>query len=437
MPRSTTYAVLHLRDAERDVVHARVLGALDEVYATPIVVGSDPSCDVILADPRVPARAVVFGRRNRHEYYAMQDGADCGRRPIAVGPFHVSIGFTTMVHELPPPIADARLRFSPRFVEAAPVPPRAAVARQVAARASHVQVLDAATRRWCEDQIRGCFAALSLELERVDYVGPRAAAIAYWTRAWQAVCAQRFDPAAWPLVHRFERWHRRLQCRDDYFDAHRFAASHERDLQLDGGDPVALLTCHVATFEDDAGSPAHPLAALLERGLYPLALPGNAMLLVCDEPLHRSSDPAEDQILAAGDPATAMVLADHLEQRGALARATALRDGALDPLLPQPVILFPEARPILLRWSAAHPQLILDDPPVPLALEIGGERRALEPATTLDAVQLTWVEGVLLAMRRGPELAINGLRVTAREPLAVFDGDVLEGDDLVATIVRT
>lgn len=206
----------------------------------------------------------------------------------------------------------------------------------------------------------------------------------------------------------------------------------------------AILTCHVATLDDDV-SPARPLSALIAGGVYPFALPGNAMLLVltaCDAPLWRSSDPGEDRILAAGDePATRTALADLVEQRGDIARAEALRDRELGPaLVAEPAAMFHHVHAIAMYRGDDHP-----DPPraadaPAMQLEVAGRRYRLGPATAIDenlarvpltdgvrGVHLVHAGGVVLVSRHGGvQLSINGQDILLDVPRALFDGDELE-----------
>ncbi len=377
--------MFHVRDTERNVARSYVLGELATVFAKDVIVGSDPSCDVIFDDPSVPAFAAEFSGKGHHMYArSLPDGEpDRSGRAVPVGPFAVGIAFTSTPHDHAASTPNLRLRFGPRCrlatvpVSEIPVDPRAIeVARLAAALADpthHVRELDAATERWCEEEVRAYFAALSwvttplppLALRRIEYASSRAGAIDRWTRAWQVVEARSFDHAVWAQIHRFDRWRGQFRevRRDAYNDADSFATRLNR-LLTDGTAernriawPMYTILCtHVATRDDDA-SPVHPLAGLVTRRVFPFALPDNAVLLVldaCEEAVLHSSDIRDNQFLhvlarSPEDLATRMVYADYLEQRGETARADAVRDRELGPpRMSQPASMFLEAASVLI-----------------------------------------------------------------------------------------
>jgi len=171
-------------------------------------------------------------------------------------------------------------------------------------------------------------------------------------------------------------WHGRE--RDQRFADFAYAESFASRLHwiLRGADPSAeraclaaamysLLAAHLATL-DAAVSPARPLAALVARGVFPLALPDGMLLYLaaCDEAVLHSSVPGEAVFLhalaaAPDDRATRLVYADYLEQYGHTSRADAVRDAPLPPRrLASPSTMFPCASPIA-PWREGN------DPPFP------------------------------------------------------------------------
>ncbi|HEY0987292.1 MAG TPA: hypothetical protein VGD80_09585, partial [Kofleriaceae bacterium] len=303
--------MLLVRVPGHDAVQRYVLGEVQKVFANDVFVGSSQINDVIIDDDRVPDFAAKFTGR--------------GHQLLRAGPFELRIGYTSTPHDQPANTARLPIRFSPRCrreaepVDELPMDPRATELARLAALADqsrHVRTLDADAERWCEDRVREYFAALSwvteplppLALQRIEYASPSAGAVALWTRAWQAVEARPFDPAAWAHIHRFDRW--RGQFRetrsDDYHHAanfasplHRLLTDNTRERNRIAWPMYTLLCTHVATLEDDV-SPARPLAELIIRGVFPFALPGNAVLLIldsCDDAALHSSDPADNRFL--------------------------------------------------------------------------------------------------------------------------------------------
>jgi hypothetical protein len=105
-----------VRDTERNVAHSYVLGELATVFAKDVIVGSDPSCDVIFDDPSVPAFAAEFSGKGHHMYArSLPDGEpDRSGRAVPVGPFAVGIAFTSTPHDHAASTPNLRLRFGPR-----------------------------------------------------------------------------------------------------------------------------------------------------------------------------------------------------------------------------------------------------------------------------------------------------------------------------------
>ena len=496
MVRRVTYAVFHVRDTERQVVHSYVLGELAAVFAKDVIVGSDPSCDVIFDDPRVPAFAAEFSGKGHHMYArSLPDGEhDRSGRPVPVGPFEVGIGYTSTPHDHAASTTHLPIRFGPRCrlatvpVSELPVDPRAAEVARIAAeltdRTRHVVTLDAATERWCEEEVRAYFAALSwvttplppLALRRIEYASSRAGAIERWTRAWQAVEARPFDHAAWAQIHRFDRWRGQLReaRRDAYNDAESFSSRLNR-LLTDGTAernriawPMYTILCtHVATRDDDA-SPARLLAELVTRRVFPFALPDNAVLLMldaCEDAVLHSSDTDDNRLLhvlarSPDDLATRMVYADYLEQRGEAARADAVRDRELGPpRMPQPGNMFLEATPVLIyRQQDDQPIRDVATPPPRVHLELRDRVYPLAAATAITYDDHKLAIGPLADPDRGVHLvpahgavwlSSHDLQVRAslnecpfdrwRAARPLFDGDVLDlraQRDAITAVVR-
>jgi uncharacterized protein (TIGR02996 family) len=494
--RSVTYAILFVHETERDLIHRYVIGELQEVFANDVIVGSDPSCDVIIDDPRVRPFAAEFTGRGHHMYARqLPDGRpERGGQAVPVGPFEVSIGYTSTPHDYPANAADLPIRFGPRChlgtvpVDELPMDPRATEVARLAApladQTCHVRTLDADAERWCEDKVREYFAALSwvtapltpLVLQRIEYASPSAGAVALWTRAWQAVQARPFDPAAWAHIQRFDRWRGQFSKTrsEDYHDAehfisplHRLLTDNTRERNRIAWPMYTLLCTHVATFEDDV-SPARPLADLITRGVFPFALPGNAVLLIldsCADAVLHSSDPAGNRFLhvlarSPDDLATRTVYADYLEHRGDSARADAIRVGALGPpRAAQPVRIFPEGASLLIYRDEDHPPIrdVAAEPPHAY-LELGDRLYPLGVATAITydndklaigplvdparGVQLIHADGAIwISVHEArPDVSINGClfgRLRAARPL--FDGEVLDvrgPHDAITAIVR-
>lgn len=481
MADNITYVLLFARDVERDVAQAYVLGEFHIAYREAIVVGRDPSCDVIIDDPRVPARAVEFYARGHHQYARLlPDGEpDRSHRPARVGPYELGLGQSHAPHDRVRPGVVLPVRFGARrnlgAVEIAdlPVDPRAAEAQQIAAgladRSRLIRGLDPGIERWCEERLQIYFAALSwvstplrpIALRRIEYASVRGGAIAHWTRAWRAAEARPFRPDTWAQIHRFERWRGQRYATEssDFHYAESFAQrlyeppaglTSPREHRELWGTTWGLMITHLATLDDDV-SPARPLAALVARGILPLALPDAAVLLCldgCDEPLLHSSEAGENRFLhvlagAPDDVATRLVYADYLEDRGELARADALRDTQLATPRMQPVqTMFPGAGNVLLHRAAGELVAGATTDPPPISFEIDGRRRPLVVASSVtyrdgrielgprtphapvqlisrdDAVWMTCPHAVL-------SVWINGRQILDQATRPLFDGDVL------------
>jgi len=217
--------------------------------------------------------------------------------------------------------------------------------------------LDPDTEAWCEDMIASHFASLSaataphcpLAPGRIEYTSSASAALDRWTRTWTAAARLPFSRAAWAHVHRCDRWADRYQPHlldDRAFEAWCVPAEsidrtgERRELISLAQETLAL---HIAT-RDQATSPVAPLAALIARRIFPLALPDNAMLLYFDDaggPIAHTSEHRELAFVRAlaadpDDRAMREVYADHLEERGdhigALAQRLERGDGCPDVL---------------------------------------------------------------------------------------------------------
>lgn len=202
------------------------------------------------------------------------------------------------------------------------------------------------------------------------------------------------------------------------------------------------------TLDDDV-SPARPLANLLTRGVYALALPDSAMLLYlasAAENIRRSSNPIErDFIDALADDRVGLVYGDYLEQRDELVRAEAIRARG-GPTIGDPVhYAFEDARPLLLlnaREQPAPDDLVPDATVATARLEIDGRMHALgsrtgiawlddqlvvDPPPGTSATMLTQAGGALWLniARDYASVALNHrtLFESTRRPL--FDGDII------------
>jgi len=277
-------------------------------------------------------------------------------------------------------------------------------------------------------------------------------------------------------IQRFDRWRGQFSKTrsEDYHDAehfisplHRLLTDNTRERNRIAWPMYTLLCTHVATFEDDV-SPARPLADLITRGVFPFALPGNAVLLIldsCADAVLHSSDPAGNRFLhvlarSPDDLATRTVYADYLEHRGDSARADAIRVGALGPpRAAQPVRIFPEGASLLIYRDEDHPPIrdVAAEPPHAY-LELGDRLYPLGVATAITydndklaigplvdparGVQLIHADGAIwISVHEArPDVSINGClfgRLRAARPL--FDGEVLDvrgPHDAITAIVR-
>jgi hypothetical protein len=471
MANNVTYVMLHVRDDHgREQNH--LLGELHDVYERPFSLGSDPGCDVVIDHPSVPPWAAEFSAGSNHRMVRWPSAEQRERidgRPVRIGALWVQLVEVIEPRRAALPPAGISVRFGPRGLGAVgatdiPEDPRGAEVRRLADAlrdpAGHIRRLDDASLAWCEERLRGHFAALSaataplgpLSLTRVEYTSSLDDAIARWNREWGAAEARPFRYVTWSHVHRVSKWMGDLdhaRARDlSYAEryARRVGAELREALQYTTS---SLVAAHLATLEDDV-SPVRPLVSLLARGVYALALPDSAMLLYLASaaaPISRSSDPIEQgfvDALAAGDRA-GLVYGDYLEERGELARADAVRaqDG---PTIGVPVhYAFEDARPLLMfnpREQPA-PRALVPDTSVPAArLEIAGRVHPLGSRTGIawlnDQLVVDPPPGTAVAMltQSGSALWLNIARDYAsaalnhrtlfdrtRQPL--FDGDVI------------
>jgi hypothetical protein len=201
--------------------------------------------------------------------------------------------------------------------------------------------------------------------------------------------------------------------------------------------------------EDDI-SPARPLANLLARGVYALALPDSAMLLYlpfAGDAVRHSSEPVERDFVdaLAADDRSGLVYGDYLEERGELVRADAIRARS-GPTIGAPVhYVFENARPLLLFRSREQPtpHALVPDTTVPAArLEIAGHVHRLgsrtgiaqrngqfvvDPEPGASAAVLTQAGGALwISIARDyASAAVNHSTLFDRTRQPLFDGDVI------------
>jgi uncharacterized protein (TIGR02996 family) len=165
-----------------------------------------------------------------------------------------------------------------------------------------------------------------------------------------------------------------------------------------------------------------------------------------DEVRH-SSEPAERDFVdaLAADDRVGLVYGDYLEERGELARASAIRARS-GPAIGAPVhYVFEDARPLLLfnRRSPPAPHDLVPDATLPEArLEIGGRMHALGSRTGIASVNgqlvvvpppgaaaamLTQAGGALwLSLARDyASVALNHRTLFDRTRQPLFDGDII------------
>ncbi|HWO19862.1 MAG TPA: hypothetical protein VNO30_13845 [Kofleriaceae bacterium] len=483
MANNVTYVMMHVRDDHgREQNH--LLGELHDVYERPFSVGSDPGCDVILDHPSVPPRAAEFSAGSNHRMVRVTGAEQRERidgRPVRIGALQVQLVEVIDPRRAALPPSGIAVRFGPRglgAIQAADVPedPRATEAGRLADALrdprDHVRQLDDASAAWCEARLRDHFAALaqvtappcSLSLTRVEYTSSLDDAIARWNREWGAAEARPFRYVTWSHVHRVSKWMSELdhaRARDlSYAEryARRVGAQLREALQYTTS---SLVAAHLATLEDDV-SPARPLASLLARGVYALALPDSAVLLYLASglasglasvaaPTQRSSDPIERDFvdaLAAGDPAgdrAGLVYGDYLEERGELVRAEAVRAQG-GPTIGVPVhYAFEDARPLLLfnPRDVPTPRALVPDTSVPGArLEIDGrvhplgsrtgiawlnDQLVVDPPPGTSVAMLTQSGGALWLniARDYASAALNHRTLFDRTRQPLFDGDLI------------
>jgi hypothetical protein len=471
MANNRTYVMMHVRDDHgREQNH--LLGDLDQVYGQPFSVGRDPSCDVILDHPSVPPRAAEFSAGSNHRMVRWANAERRERiegRPVRIGELHVRLFEVIEPRREALPPAGIAVRFGPRglgAVQATDLPedPRATEVQRItdALREpqGHIRRLDDASVEWCEERLRIHFTALSwatsplplLTLARVEYTSSLDDAIARWSREWGAAERRPFRHVTWSHVHRVSKWMGELghARSDDIYYSEQYV--HPIDTQVPEAfrsTARALVTAHLATLEDDV-SPARPLANLLARGVYALALPDSAMLLYlasATEHVQRSSNPVERDFIdtLAADDRVGIVYGDYLEERGELARADAIRARG-GPTIGAPVhYTFEDARPLLLAHRREQPaaHALVPDTSVPTArLEIDGRihvlgsrtgvawrngRFVVDPPPDMSAAVLTQAGGTLwMSIARDyASAAVNHRNLFDRTRQPLFDGDII------------
>jgi hypothetical protein len=484
MASNVTYVMMYVRDGEgREQNH--LLGELQEVYARPFSVGRDPSCDVIIDHPSVPPHAAEFSGGSNHRFVRWPDAEMRERidgRAVRIGALQVQLVELIEPRRAALPPAGIPVRFGPRGLGAVRAmdlaeDPRAEEARRIADGlrdpTGHIRRLDGASVEWCEERLRIHFAALSwitsplgaLSLTRVEYTSSLDDALARWDREWRAAEARPFRHVTFRHVHRVGKWmgeldHARSSDRN-YAEryAHPVDALLLEPFRYTAG---ALVAAHLATLDDDV-SPARPLANLLARGVYALALPDSAMLLYlvsAAEPTARSSAPLErDFVDTLADDGVALAYGDHLEQRGELARAEAIRARG-GPAVGSPVhYAFEDARPLLLLSAREPPeppetQDLVPDTSIPSArLEIDGRAYPLgsrtgialidgqlvvDPPPGTSGTMLTQAGGALwLSIARDyASVRLNHRILFDRTRQPLFDGDLITLGGERSAIVR-
>jgi len=480
MADNVTYVMMYVRDGDgREQSH--LLGELREVYRTPVSIGRDPDCDVVLDHPGVPPRAAEFSAGSNHRFVRWANAEMRERidgHPVRIGAFEIRLAEIIEPGRLALPPAGLPVRFGPRGLGAVlatdiPEDPRTVEARRIAdalrAAGGHVRRLDAASAAWCEERLAAHFAALSrvtaplppLLPTRIEYTGSLDDAAARWTREWALAEARPFHYVTWSHVHRLGRWWSDLEhvrAQDVHYAGWYAYPTGELLLARLRYTTGAILTAHLATLDDDV-SPARPLAGLLARGVYPFALPDSAMLLYlasAEEPVRHSSRPMERDFVdaLADDDRAHLVYGDYLEQRGELARAAAIRARSGPTLGGRINDAFGDARALFLPGARVPPapRDLVPDATVPDArLEIEGHaypldsrtglawadgRLALVPEPGTAEVLLTQAGGALwLSLGRDhASAALNHRHLFDRTRQPLFDGDVITLRDRSAIV---
>lgn len=446
-----------MRDVERDIVRSYTLGEGHSVFREHVVVGSDPSCDVIIDHPDVPARAAEFYPGGHHFYHRVLPDGEATRAPHAVrmGPFEVFVGWGYQIDLLAGDEPALPIRFGARGLGGAYLAgaqdPRVVEVRRLAAALSVSHAIDEA---WCEERVRIFSAAItwattprrSLEACRILYATPEAASTRY-ARAWSIVDSAPFDRDAFAYAHRLDLWvNELLKARGDEYamaavlvgaiDVRAWPEPLRRVVH-----EIAAL--HVMTLADDV-SPARPLAVLLERGVVPIVLPDGVMMLCT--PAAPDDDREGELASAFSDPA---VFADFLEQRGETRQAQRVHGGAVPnaDLEAQRNVERFDRVPLVIgkrneRATWLAPAGLASEPPT-ATLELAGTIHALGVANafTVDGTTLRvgpaaspdeamierradgslWLRGTGQVL----DVSLNGRRVYRDVAMPLFDGDVL------------
>ena len=411
-----------LRDLREETYALGELGAFYSPGSVrrEITVGRDPACDIVIDHPAVEPRHAWLRVGGIHHSVRLigEEARRCREdHPFAIGPCGVRLWAVDRTSEPAqgPPHLPIRVNIptAQRVVTAA----GGALDRE-ARRLFHVLVDPANHMRdldepWCEAQLRAHFARLGLAAGRIEYTSSLAHARERWTAEWFAVEHQPFTPAAWRYVHRLASW--RARCAHIRFISWFFTAGLQRVWSdVDFTETIgALLVAHLES-QDDDGSPARPLVALAERGVFAFALPGEATLLYLLaglDDITRCSARDEEPLLRAlaedpTDHATRLVYADLLEGRGQLARAEHLRAEAAGKNFERRVvaveILFRDARAVFLPRPCKTAKLWPTVAPPPPA--------APPPTARLETAQHTY-----------PLAAITGVTVDNNNTVTVVD----------------
>jgi uncharacterized protein (TIGR02996 family) len=442
-----------------------------------VTVGRDPACDIVIDHPAVEPRHAWLLVGGIHHMVRLA-GEEMRRyredHPFVIGPYGIRLWEADGTGEPAPGPPHLPIRINIPTAQRVVTAAGSALGRE-ARRLFHVLVDPANHMRdldepWCEAQLRAHFACLGLTAGRIEYTSSLAHACERWKAEWFAVEHQPFTPAAWQYVHRLASWRAgragraHIRVTSWFFTAGLQRVWSDVALTETIG---ALLEAHLAS-QGDAGSPARPLVALAERGVFAFALPGGATLLYLlagHDDSTRCSARDEEPLLRAlaedpTDHATRLVYADLLEGRGQLARAEHLRAEAagtsFERRVPRVEHLFPHARAVFLprpsknvkMWPTAAPPPPTAPPPTarletaqrtyPLAAITGVTVDDNHAVTVVDLratpdvqrhATLTYTDGTFwLRMHDSHSGSVNGAHFGGAFERPLFEGDTIRLD---------
>ncbi|HEY0254425.1 MAG TPA: hypothetical protein VGC41_23015, partial [Kofleriaceae bacterium] len=448
------FVALRIVDLRTLVEYSLTLGTLGQFDLLPLTIGSDPSCDLILAD--APSRS-SFSRVAASIYPYIQRPDDeperVGTSGFELGPYLIEYSEPETACGGPPP-SELGLDFGRRELcdlaaPPAPADPLAQRSRELFARLTHgprATHLDDAMRAWCEAKLHEHLARLSrttaprppLVPGYIVYKRSLEIAQRHFANAWRYAAIAPVIPSAFAHVHRAMAWVGAHRGRAGSRSPFHHALLHHGIHPVIARTTAAIIAKHFAASSADH-DPWEPLVALAERGVSAYALPDAGF--VCVIPTLDAAPALDDDKLLERDPA---VLADYLEQRGELVHAARVRANQapterprvapVDQLWPVTGLLLEPARggKIPPHTATSIPPACLEarsDPARMLPLVAATTELAVEAneivldATRPDATLV--YDAPVLYLRATPKCQINGNLAPPNTDLPLFDGDEL------------